>query len=150
MTEQTSDELVVGPVDYIVIEFAKDRELDGTALPLLVDLVERDIIRVLDLAFVRKGEDGSIAGVEITDLDFGDSLDAALFAEAASGLLDAPDIEEVGSVLEPGTVAGILVYENHWAAPFATALRRNGAELVASGRIAAEDVLAAIDAAEGK
>ncbi|MFW0793554.1 DUF6325 family protein [Gordonia sp. CPCC 205515] len=150
MTEQTSDELVVGPVDYIVVEFAKDRELDGTAFPLLVDLVDRGIIRVLDLEFVRKDDDGSVVGVEIAELGFGGDLDVALFAEAATGLLDAPDIEEVGSVLEPGTVAAVLVYENHWAAPFATALRRNGAELVASGRIAAEDVLAALDAAEGK
>lgn len=150
MTEQTSDELVVGPVDYIVIEFAKDRQLDGTALPLLLDLVEREIIRVYDLAFVRKGEDGSVEGVEIADLDFGDGLDTELFAAAASGMIGAPDLEDIGAVLEPGTVAAILIYENHWAAPFATALRRNGADLVASGRIAAEDVLAAIDAAEGK
>lgn len=150
MTEQTSDELVVGPVDYIVIEFANGRQLDGTALPLLLDLVDRDIIRVYDLAFVRKGEDGNVEGVEIADLDFGDDLDTELFAAAASGMIGAPDLEDIGAVLEPGTVAAILIYENHWAAPFATALRRNGADLVASGRIAAEDVLAAIDAAEGK
>ncbi|MFF1739824.1 DUF6325 family protein [Streptomyces mirabilis] len=134
----------MGPIDYIVVEFPGNR-MTGEGLPLLVDLVDRGVIRILDLMFVRKEEDESVVGMEIADLTGDGALDLAVFEGASSGLLGEDDIEEAGSALEPGNSAGILVYENLWAAPFATALRRGGAQLVASGRIPVPAVLAATE-----
>jgi hypothetical protein len=139
----------MGPIDYLVVEFPGSR-MTGEGLPLLVDLVDRGIIRILDLVFVKKELDGSMKGMAITDLDHDGRLDLAVFEGASSGLLDEDDIADAGGVLEPGSSAGILVYENVWAAPFATALRRGGAQLVASGRIPVQALLAAIDAAEAR
>ncbi len=137
----------MGPVDYLVVEFPGSR-MTGEGLPLLVDLVDRGIIRILDLVFVKKQQDGSISGLTVSDLDADGTLDLAVFEGASSGLLGRDDIDEAGTVLEPGSSAGILVYENLWAAPFAAALRRGGGQLVASGRIPADAVVAALDAAE--
>jgi hypothetical protein len=145
----TDDLEQMGPVDYLVVEFPGSR-MTGEGLPLLVDLVDRGIIRILDLVFVKKELDGSMKGMAITDLDHDGKLDLAVFEGASSGLLDEDDIADAGGVLEPGSSAGILVYENVWAAPFATALRRGGAQLVASGRIPVQALLAAIDAAEAR
>ena len=139
----------MGPIDYLVVEFPGSR-MTGEGLPLLVDLVDRGIIRILDLVFVKKELDGSMKGMAITDLDHDGTLDLAVFEGASSGLLDEDDIADAGGVLDPGSSAGILVYENVWAAPFATALRRGGAQLVASGRIPVQALLAAIDAAEAR
>ena len=143
-----TDELdTMGPIDYLVVEFPGSR-MTGEGLPLLVDLVDRGIIRILDLIFIRKEMDGSVAGVAIADFDADGKLDLAVFEGASSGLLGADEVEDAGSVLEPGSSAGILVYENVWAAPFAAALRRGGGQLVASGRIPVQAALAALDAAE--
>ena len=139
----------MGPIDYLVVEFPGSR-MTGEGLPLLVDLVDRGIIRILDLMFVKKELDGSMKGMAITDLDHDGTLDLAVFEGASSGLLDDDDIADAGGALDPGSSAGILVYENVWAAPFATALRRGGAQLVASGRIPVQALLAAIDAAEAR
>lgn len=139
----------MGPIDYIVVEFPGNR-MTGEGLPLLVDLVDRGIIRILDLIFIRKELDGSVAGVEIADLDSDGKLDMAVFEGAASGLLSSDEIDDAGSVLQPGSSAGVLVYENVWAAPFAAALRRGGGQLVASGRIPVQAALAALDAADDK
>jgi hypothetical protein len=136
-----------GPIDYVVVEFP-DGRLKGEALPLLVDLVDRGIIRILDLALARKDPDGTVRGVLIADLDGDERLDLAVFEGASSGLLDEDDIASAGSALKPGSAAGILIYENVWAGPFAAALRRAGGQLVASGRLPAPDVLAALEAAE--
>jgi Family of unknown function (DUF6325) len=133
----------MGPIDYVLVEWP-GRQPTGEAMPHLVDLVERGLIRILDLAFIAKGEDGSVAGLEIADL--GDAI--AVFEGASSGLISDDDIGEAGGALEPGTSAALLIYENTWAAPFASAVRRGGGQLVASGRIPVEDVLAALDAAE--
>jgi hypothetical protein len=141
----TSDEM--GPIDYLVVEFPGNR-MTGEGLPLLVDLVDRGLIRILDLTFIRKDADGSVAGLEIGDLTGDGELDLAVFAGASSGLLGQDDLEEAAAALEPGNSAGVLIYENLWAAPFAAALRRGGAELVASGRIPVPAVLAALDATE--
>lgn len=138
----------MGPVDYLVIEFPADRQPDGSALPLLRDLVDRGIIRVFDLAFVRREADGSIVGIDIADVGLRGDVDLTLFAEASSGLVDDADLAEAGSVLEPGASAAVLVYENTWAAPFARALRRNGAQLVAGGRIPVQAILATLDTLE--
>jgi hypothetical protein len=138
----------MGPVDYLVVEWS-GRQPNGEAAPLLVDLVDRGLIRVLDLAFIEKAEDGSVAAVEISHLAEKDET-FKVFEGASSGLLSGDDISAAGEALEPGTSAALLLYENRWAAPFAAALRRSGAELVASGRIPIEDVVAAIDGAEEK
>jgi len=143
----SDDELnEMGPIDYVLVEWP-GRQPNGELAPHLVDLVDRGLIRILDLAFIAKGEDGSVAGVELADLG-GEVAELAVFEGAASGLLHDDDIARAGEVLEPGTSAALLVYENTWAAPFATAVRRSGGQLVASGRIPAEDVIAALDAAE--
>ncbi|WP_436851201.1 DUF6325 family protein [Streptomyces asoensis] len=134
----------MGPIDYVVVEFPGNR-MTGEGFPLLVDLVDRGLIRILDLLFVRKDEDGSVVGMEIADLTGDGALDLAVFEGASSGLLGQDDIAEAGGALEPGNSAAILVYENLWAAPFVTALRRGGAQLVASGRIPVPAVLAALD-----
>jgi hypothetical protein len=110
--------------------------------------VDRGIIRILDFVFVKKELDGSVRGVAIADLDKDGQLDLAVFEGASSGLLAQEDLVEAGGVLEPGSSAGLLVYENRWAAPFASALRRGGGQVVASGRIPVQDVLAALDATE--
>jgi len=136
----------MGPIDYLVIEWP-DRQPTGEAAPHLVDLVEKGLIRVLDLAFIRKDEDGSVAGLEISEV--GDQVaEMKVFEGASSGLLSDDDIAEAGDVLEPGTSAALLVYENRWAAPLAAALRRSGAQLVASGRIPIQALLAALEADE--
>ena len=140
----------MGPIDYVVVEFPADRKPDGSALMQLRDLVERNIIRVLDLAFVLKEADGSVVGIEIADLDFDGKIDVALLAEASSGLLDQSDLEEASAALEAGRSAAVLIYENRWAAPFATSLRRSGAQLVASGRIPVQGILAALDALDSR
>jgi hypothetical protein len=141
----TDDLEQAGPIDYLVVEFPGNR-MTGEAFPLLIDLVDRGLIRILDLAFVRKDADGSVVGLALTDLDGDGQLDLAVFEGASSGLLDDDDLADAGSVLEPGSSAGVLVYENLWAAPFASALRRSGGQLVASGRIPVQAILATLEA----
>ena len=143
----TEDLDQTGPIDYLVVEFPGNR-MTGEAFPLLIDLVDRGLIRILDFAFVRKDLDGSVAGMVLADLDGDSQLDLAVFEGASSGLLDPEDIDDAGTVLQPGSSAGILVYENVWAAPFASAVRRSGGQLVASGRIPVQALLAALDAAD--
>ena len=137
----------MGPVDYLIIEWP-DRQPSGEAAPLLADLVDRGLIRIIDLAFIAKGQDGSVTMLDIAALA-DESNPLRELVGAASGLLTAEDAEEAATALEPGASAGILVYENVWAAPFAMALRRSGAQLVANGRIPVQAILAALDAAEG-
>jgi hypothetical protein len=137
----------MGPIDYIVVEWP-GRQPTGGAVPYLVDLVERGIIRILDLAFIAKAEDGSVAGLEISEL--GEEVEELkVFEGASSGLLSDEDTAEAAAALEPGTSAALLVFENRWAGPFASAVRRSGGQLVASGRIPVQAVLAALEAAEG-
>jgi hypothetical protein len=138
----------LGPIDYLVVEFPGDKTT-GEGLPLLVDMVDRGIIRILDLAFVRKDSDGAVTRVELSDLPGDGETDLSVFDGASSGLLDADDIVSAGDVIEAGSVAGILVYENTWAGPFVAALRRGGGELVSSGRIPGDVLLAAVNAAPG-
>lgn len=136
----------MGPIDYVVIEWP-GRQPTGEAAPIIVDLVERGIIRVLDVAFMTKAEDGTVAGVELAEVA-GEVAELKVFEGASSGLLGDEDLSEAGEALDPGTSAAVLVYENTWAAPLATALRRSGGQLVAGGRIPVQAVLAALEAAE--
>lgn len=136
----------MGPIDYLLVEW-RGRQPTGEAAPHLIDLVDRGLIRIIDLAFLTKDEDGSVALLEISDL--GQGVEGfAEFAGASSALLSDDDISEAASALEPGTSAALLVFENRWAAPFATAVRQSGGQLVASGRIPIQAVIAALDAAE--
>ena len=138
---------VMGPVGYLVVEFPGNK-MTGEGLPILVDLVDRGVIRILDLIFVTKDEDGTVSAAELRDFDGDGELDLAVFDGASSGLLSDDDISDSGSVLEPGSSGAVLVYENRWAAPFTAALRRGGAQLVAAGFIPQDDLLASLDAAE--
>ncbi|MGW7253748.1 DUF6325 family protein [Streptomyces sp. NPDC054834] len=141
----TDDLEEMGPVDYLIVEFPGNR-MTGEGFPLLVDLVERNIIRIIDLVFVRKDTDGSIAALELKEI--GDEIDLTVFEGASSGVLDQSDLDDAGAALEPGNSAAVLVYENVWAAPLARALRREGAQLVAGGRIPVQALLASLDATE--
>jgi uncharacterized protein DUF6325 len=135
----------MGPVDYLVMEWKGDQPVTGEALGLILDLVERGIVRVLDLAFLAKDEDGTVSAVDLAEL--GDET-ASQFEGASSGLLGQQDLEEAATALEPGTVAGVLVWENTWAAPVAAALRRSGGQLVATGRIPIQDIIDSLDELE--
>lgn len=137
----TTDAL--GPIDYLVVEWTGPQP-NGEALPHLIDLVDRGIIRLIDLSFFTKDEDGNVAALEIDGL--GDVF--AEFAGASSGVLDEGDIAEAANAIEPGTSAAVLVWENLWAAPLAAALRGNGAELVARGSIPMQDLIEALDSIE--
>jgi hypothetical protein len=141
-------DIEVGPVDYLVVEWPAGTQPTGEGLKHLVDLTDRGLIRVLDLAFVRKNEDGTVDGLLVADLDQDGTLDLAEFEGASSGLLSDHDYDEAGAALEPGASAAILIYENRCAAPFAAAVRRSGAELIASGRIPVDALLEALEESE--
>jgi hypothetical protein len=147
-----SDEVEQGPVDYLVVEWPIGSPPTGEAFPYLVDLVDRGVIRLLDLAFIEKDADGRVVAVDIGDFDRDGHPDIAVFQGVSSGLIGEEDRQEAGSVLKPGSAAAIVVYENTWAAPFATALRKGGAQLIAAGRIPMNAIIATLDeleAAEG-
>lgn len=118
----------MGPIDYVIVEWP-GKQPTGEALPHLVDLVDQGLIRIIDLAFIAKGEDGTVTVLDINEL--GETL--AVFDGASSGLLGDDDIEAAGGVLEPGTSAAILVWENRWAAPFASASARAAASSSRAG-----------------
>jgi len=140
MSEVEPDTLDMGPVDYIVVEYPHHKP-NGEAFAELLNLVESGLIRVIDLVFVRKQDDGTVIRLDWTELADG-VPEIALFEGAASDLLGQDDVDEVGVALEPDQAAAILVYENVWAAPFASAVRRSGGVLAASGRIPVQDILA--------
>jgi hypothetical protein len=143
-TEEFED---VGPIDYVVLEWATDIPGAGSEVaPLLVDLVDRGIIRIYDIAFLAKADDGTVTAVDFAELGEGSGFTE--FEGASSGLIGEDDIREAAEALEPGTSAAVLVWENRWAAPVAAALRRSGGQLVASGRISIQAILAALDAVE--
>ena len=135
----------VGPIDYIVLEWP-GRQPSGEGLPLLLDLVDQGIIRILDIAFLAKDENGDAVALELGDLDPESGF--AAFAGASSGLIGQDDLDEAAEVLEPGTSAAVLIWENRWAAPVAAAIRRSGGQLVASGRLPVQAILASLDALE--
>ncbi len=145
MADEQLEEM--GPIDYIILEWSGDQPVTGEVMPLLLDLVDRGLIRILDLAFLVKAEDGSVAALDFAEVAAKDA-GLAEFEGASSGLLSQEDIEEAANALEPNTVAGVLVWENLWAAPVAVALRRSGGQLVASGRIPIQALIASLDAIE--
>jgi hypothetical protein len=135
-----------GPIDYLIVEFPGSR-MTGEGFPILVDLVDRGLIRIIDLVFVTKAADGTTTVLELADLDGDGSLDLAVFEGVSSGVIDDSDVADAAGVLEPGSSGAILIYENRWAAPLAAALRRGGAELVARGGVPIDALVASLDAA---
>ena len=142
MTEQD-----VGPIDYLALEFPT-AQLNGEGLASMIDLVDRGIIRILDFRFAMKEQDGSFVAVAVADLDGDGTLDLAVFDGVESGLLDDDDVSQAVSLIEPGSGVALIIYENSWAGPFVSSLRRVGAEVIASGRIPADAVVAALEALE--
>jgi len=140
----TATDAATGPIDFLALEFPRDR-LAGDAARALADLVEAGTIRLYDLVVLSKDADGKVEVVDLADPTL-PSGGFAAFAGARSGLLGEDDVATAADALRPGTVAALLVYENAWAAPFVAAARRSGGELVASSRIPAADVVAALDA----
>jgi hypothetical protein len=138
----------LGPVDIVAIAYPAGAPMTGDAVPMLLDLVDRGIIRVLDAMFVIKEEDGTYSGFEAVDLDSKGVGDFAAFEGASSGLLGDDDVATAADGIEPGSAAVVLVYENRWAAPFAAAIRRNGGTFVDFQRIPVQDLIASLEAAE--
>jgi hypothetical protein len=138
----------LGPIDVVVIGYPPEAPKTGDAVPIFLDLVDRGIIRVLDALFVRKDEDGTFSGFDLTDLDEDTAGDLTAFAGATTGLLDDDDVALVAAEIEPGSAAIMIVYENRWAAPFIAAVRRNGGVLIASQRIGVQALMDALETAE--
>ena len=142
-----ADDDALGPISYLIVEFPGNK-MTGEGMPILVDLVDQGLIRILDLLFVTRDEAGSLRAVELRDLDLDGQIDVTLFEGASSGLLDDTDLADAASVIEPGSSAAILLFENRWARSFAQALRRGGAELVAAGYVPLDAIAESLDAAE--
>jgi Family of unknown function (DUF6325) len=142
------DEL--GPVDYLVVEFpAGKSNLSGEMAAELGSLVESGTIRVLDLLILHKADDGTVEAFELDDLDAADAADELRNLETEiAEILAAEDVEHLAEAMENGSTAGVLVWENSWAAPFASAARRAGGQLIATGRIPIQAIVASIEADE--
>ena len=137
----------LGPVDWIVIEFPGSR-FNGEIAPALVDLVERDLVRVLDLLVLKKEADGSVEAFELADLDDDETGGLRTFEAGLAMLVSEDDVVAAAEALDAGSSAALVVWENTWAAPFGAAVRQSGGQLVASGRIPIQSILAAIAADE--
>ena len=144
---QTIDEL--GPVDYVVIEFPGNK-FNGEIAPALGDLIDRKLVKVLDLVFLTKDADGAIEGFELGDLDVGVVGEIEKLEVDVAHLLSEDDIANVAEALEPDSSAAVLVWENRWAAPFGAAVRHSGGQLVASGRIPTQALIAALETTKTK
>jgi hypothetical protein len=145
MTDINVDEL--GPVDYLVVAFpAEQANFSGEMASELTSLLDSNMIRVLDLVMVTKGEDGSVEAAELRDVDDSEVGELRALERDLAILLAEEDIEEIGAFLEPGSEAAVLVWENTWAAPFGSAVRRSGGELVTTGRIPTQALIAAVEA----
>jgi hypothetical protein len=139
------DNEALGPISYLIVQFPGNK-MTGEGLPILVDLVDRGLIRILDLVFVTKGEDGSMAMIEVSDFDADGQADLAVFEGVSSGLIDQSDLGDAAKVMDANSSAAILLFENRWATDFVQALRRGDAQLVAAGYIPQDALLAALDA----
>ena len=144
----SSDDLQLGPVDIVVIGFPPGAPKTGSAIPMFVDLVDRGIIRVLDVLMVQKDAEGTVAALDIKDLGDEVSADLVVFDGARSGMLGEEDAGVAGEALEPGEAAVMICFENTWAAPFVTEVRRNGGHVLAFQRVPAEEVIEIVEALE--
>ncbi len=137
----------LGPVDYLVVSFPADKaNFPGEMASELTALVDNHTVRVLDLVLLTKDDDGSVEASELREVDDSDVGELRALETSLAVLLAEQDVEEIGATLEPGSAAAVLVWENTWAGPFGSAVRRSGGELVASGRIPTQAILAALDA----
>lgn len=143
----TDEPTPLGPISYLIVEFPGNK-MTGDGVAELVDLVDRGLIRIIDLMFITRDDDGSTAMVELADLDGDGSLDLAVFEGASSGLLDSSDAQDAGDAIEAGSSAAVLLFENRWALPFVQALRTGAAELVAAGYVPQDVVVDSLDATE--
>jgi len=145
--EEGSSLDVLGPVDYLVVEFpAEKADFSGEMAAELQLLVDRGMVRVLDLLLLQKGLDGSVDVAELDEVDESDVGKLRALEGELAMLLAEEDVESIGTVLEPGSAAAVLVYENSWAGPFASSIRRSGGQLVANGRIPTQALIGAIEA----
>src|SRR4249920_2165152 len=143
--EQNTDLDSLGPVDYLIVEFpAGASNFTGEMAKELLALVDAGTIRVIDILILTKNEDGSVDATELSDIEDLGPLQA-VEAELAE-LLAAEDVENLAAAMEPGSTAGVLIWENLWAAPFASAARRSGGQLIANGRIPIQAIIASIEA----
>ena len=137
----------LGPVDYLVVRFPEGKaRFSGEMASELKALIENQTIRVLDLVILTKAEDGSLEAAELRDVDDSDVGELRELERELAILLAEEDVERIGEMLEPASAAAILVWENSWAAPFGSAIRRSGGELVTSGRIPTQALIAAVEA----
>lgn len=142
------NETMLGPIDVVVIGYPPGAPMKGDAIPILLDLVQRGIVRVLDAVFVQKDEDGSFRGFDLADVDEATAGDLTVFAGASTGLLGDDDTALAAAEIEPGSAAVLLVYENRWAAPFVNAVHRNGGIVIANERIGVQELMDALDATQ--
>ena len=141
------DANAMGPISYLIVQFPGNK-MTGEGFRILIDLVDRGVIRILDLMFVTRDADGSMRALELRDIDVDGQFDIAVFEGASSGMLDDSDLADAASVIDPGSSAGILIFENRWATTFTQALRRGGGELVAAGYIPQPAIVASLDATD--
>jgi hypothetical protein len=144
----SSEQLELGPVDIVVIGFPPDAPRTGESIPLVVDLVDRGIIRILDVMLVQKDADGVVTVLEISELGGQLSSHLEVFEGASTGMLGDEDAAVAGDGLEPGEAAALLCFENTWAAPFVTSVMRNGGKVLGFERIPAEDLIETLKALE--
>ena len=143
MNDRIADDLVLGPVDIVVIGYPPDAPQTGSAIPLFIELVERGIITVLDVRGVRREEDGSFSAFDLGDMS--SIPDMVAFEGAQTGLIGDDDLRVAVEAMDPGSAAILICFENSWAAPFATEVRRNGGQLLAFERVGAEDLVEAVE-----
>jgi hypothetical protein len=141
------DDSGLGPISYLIVQFPGNK-MTGEGLAALVDLVDRGLIRILDLVFVTRDDDGSMRSVQIHDLDSDGQIDVAVFEGVSSGLVDESDLADAADVIEPGSSGGILIFENRWATSFVQGLRNGGAQLVAAGYIPQDVLVDSLDATD--
>jgi hypothetical protein len=147
MTENAAEQLdEMGTIDWVILEWLGTRPEGGEVAPMIVDLVDRGIIRILDIGFVAKDAAGNVTALDFDHLEPGSAFE--VFAGASSGLLDHEDLADAAEALSPESCAAIIIWENRWSAPLAVALRRSGGQLIGSGRLPLQALLAALDAAE--
>jgi Family of unknown function (DUF6325) len=144
----SSEELELGPVDIVVIGFPPDAPRTGESIPIVIDLVDRGIIRILDVLIVQKDADGTVAQLEISELGGNVSTHLEVFEGASTGMLGDEDASVAGEGLEPGEAAVLICFENAWAAPFVTSVMRNGGKVLGFERIPAEDLIETLNALE--
>ncbi len=134
---------ILGPIDFLAVDFP-DGRVTNDAFACLLELVDRDMIRILDLEFIVRSPDGGARAVQLESLDHDAAVNLAAWQAAESHLLDQADLDALGAELAPGGVAGVVVYENIWATPLMAAIDQGGSRIIGQGRVAADDLMAAL------